>query len=164
MTFTFNLVAILQLIVAVATVWSALPETRSEPIKAWRLGVAPLLSAVTAIIMLAGDVTNHGLEMRWVVGAIAGVVAGGFMGNRVKVESDQIWGLVRLLPGYAGMVAALGVLIMAGIDASQIMFGHPVLSPEHDPAIGASLFAGFLIGRASTIGVRAARAPHSELH
>ncbi|HTR86591.1 MAG TPA: hypothetical protein VMI56_19065, partial [Reyranella sp.] len=83
---------------------------------------------------------------------------------RVKVESDQIWGLIRLLPGYAGLIAALGVLIMAGIDATQAMFGHPVLPPEHDPAIGASLFAGFLVGRALTIGVRASRAPHVELH
>jgi hypothetical protein len=164
MSFNFNLAAVLEVSVAAGAVWMAVPETRPEPIKIWRLGIAPLLGTVTAIIILAGAVANHGLELRWAVAAIAGAVVGGLVGNRAKVESDQIWGLVRLLPGYAGLIAAFGVLIFAGIDATQTMFGHPVLPPEHDPAIGASLFAGFLDGRAWTIGVRASRAPHVELH
>jgi len=164
MSFNFSLVAVLEVSVAAATVWAAVPETRSEPIKVWRLGVAPLLGTVTAIIILAGAVASHGLELRWAVAAIIGAAIGGFVGNRAKVESDQIWGLVRLLPGYAGLIAAFGVLVFAGIDAAQTMFGYPVLPPEHDPAIGASLFAGFLDGRAWTIGVRASRAPHVELN
>ncbi|HTR85205.1 MAG TPA: hypothetical protein VMI56_12060, partial [Reyranella sp.] len=77
MTFNFHLVPVLELIVAAAAVWSALPETRAKPIKVWRLGVAPLLGTVTAIIILAGAVANHGLEMRWVVAAVAGAVVGG---------------------------------------------------------------------------------------
>ena len=53
MTFSFNLAAVLELAVAAATVWAAVPETRTQPIKIWQLGVAPLLTP-----LLQGSVAN----------------------------------------------------------------------------------------------------------
>ena len=164
MSLTFNLAAVLNLAIAAACVWGALPEVRSKPVKLWRLGVPPMLGAVVAVILLAGTPTNHVLEGIWAAAALLGGLAGAAIGSRVRSETDQMWGLVRLRPTYLGVAAATCILAMAMIDSITTLLGYPPAPADRDPAIGGALFAGFLVGRAWTFANKAIRAPHVELH
>jgi hypothetical protein len=164
MSLTFNLPAVLDIGIAAACVWGALPEAGNRPVMLWKLGISPLLGAVLAIILLAGTPSNHLLEAAWVGAAIAGGALGAIMGNRARTETDQMWGLVRLRPTYVGVAAAVGVLAVTVADSLTTLLGHPPAPARHDPAIGGALFAGFLVGRVWRIAAKAIRSPHVELH
>lgn len=164
MSLTFNLAALLNLAIAAGCVWAALPEVRNGPVRLWRLGVPPLLAAMVAIVLLAGTPTNHVLEGIWLAAAILGVAVGAVMGKRVRSETDQMWGLVRLQPTWLGVVAAGCLLVMAIVDSLTTLLGYPPAPANRDPAIGGALFAGVLAGRAWTLAAKAIRAPHVELH
>jgi hypothetical protein len=164
MSLTFNLAALLNLAIAAGCVWGALPEIRTKPVRLWRLGVPPLLAAVVAIVLLAGTPANHLLEGVWLAAAILGGIIGAAMGNRVRSETDQMWGLVRLQPTYLGVAAAACILVMATIDSLTTLLGYPPAPTNRDPAIGGALFAGVLAGRMWTLAAKAIRAPHVELH
>ncbi|MBS0549516.1 MAG: hypothetical protein JSR24_17315 [Proteobacteria bacterium] len=164
MTFTFNLAALLNVLFAVAGLRATLPETRGKPVKLWRLGLPPIFCTVTSIVMLANTPTPHLLEFMWIGAASAGAVAGIVAGSRVHLEVDQMWGAIRLKPSYAGLVAALGVLLTVFADSIALWMGIGLWPPGHDPALGAALLSGFLDGRAWRIAARAVRSPHAELH
>jgi len=164
MSLTFNLPAVLDLGIAAACVWTALPEARNRPVMLWKLGIAPLLGAVVAVILLAGTPSNHLLEAAWVGAAIAGGALGAIMGNRTRIETDQMWGLVRLRPTYVGIAAAVCILAVTMLDSLTTLLGYPPARARYDPAIGGALFAGFLVGRAWRMAAKAIRSPHVELH
>lgn len=164
MAFTFNLAAVLDLGIAAGCVWGTLPERGNRPVMLWKLGIAPLLGAVVAMILLAGTPSNHLLEAAWVGAAIIGGALGGFMGNRTRTETDQMWGLVRLQPTYVGVAAAVCILAVTLADSLTTLLGYPPAPARYDPAIGAALFAGFLVGRVWTMAAKAIRSSHVELH
>jgi hypothetical protein len=164
MSFTFNLAAILNLAIAAGCVWAALPEVRNRPVRLWRLGIPPLLAAMVAIVLLAGTPANHLLEGIWLGAAIVGIAAGAAMGRRMRSETDQMWGLVRLQPTYIGVAAAACILAMAMVDALITLLGYPPAPTDRDPAVGGALFAGFLAGRVWTLAAKAIRDSHVELH
>jgi hypothetical protein len=164
MSLTFNLPAVLNLGIAAACVWGTLPEIRHRPVMLWKLGIPPLFGAVAAIILLAGTPSNHLLEATWLAATLLGGLLGVVMGNRVRTETDQMWGLVRLQPTYLGLTAALCILAVTLVDSLTTLFGYPPAPANRDPAIGAALFAGFLIGRAWTMAAKAIRSSHVELH
>jgi hypothetical protein len=164
MSLTFNLPAVLDLGIAAGCVWATFPEMSNRPVMLWKLGVAPLLGAVVAIILLAGTPSNHLLEAAWVGAVIAGAALGALMGNRTRTETDQMWGLVRLQPTYAGVAAAVGILAVTIVDSVTTLLGYPPAPARYDPAIGGALLAGFLVGRVWRIAARAIRSPHVELH
>jgi hypothetical protein len=164
MSLTFNLPALLNLGIAAACVWGTLPEVRHRPVMLWKLGRPPLFGAVVAMILLAGTPSNHRLEAMWLVAAIVGGALGAVMGNRIRSETDQMWGLVRLQPTYVGMAAAGCILAVTIVDSLTTLLGYPEAPPERDPAIGGALFAGFLIGRVWTLAAKAIRSSHVELH
>ncbi len=62
MNLTFNLVALLNVLLAAAGVWTALPEARGRAVKLWRLGMPPFFCTVASIIMLANTQAIHVLE------------------------------------------------------------------------------------------------------
>jgi hypothetical protein len=164
MSLTFNLPALLDLGIAAACVWTVLPEARNRPVMLWKLGIAPLLGAVVAVILLAGTPSDHLLEAAWVGAAIAGGALGAIMGNRTRIETDQMWGLVRLRPAYTGIAAAVCILAVTMLDSLTTLLGYPPAPARYDPAIGGSLFAGFLVGRVWRMAAKAIRSPHVELH
>lgn len=164
MSLTFNLPALLNLGIAAACVWGTLPEVRHRPVMLWKLGVPPLFGAVVALILLAGTPSNHMLEATWAAAAVLGGIAGAFMGNRARTETDQMWGLVRLQPTYVGMIAAACILAVTMVDSLTTLLGYPPAPASRDPAIGGALFAGFLIGRVWTMAAKAIRSSHVELH
>ena len=164
MSLTFNLPAVLDLAIAAACVREALRETGNRPVMLWKLGVAPLLGAVVAIILLAGTPSNHLLEAAWVGAAIVGGALGAIMGSRARIETDQMWGLVRLQPTYVGVAATVCILAVTMVDSLTTLLGYPPAPARYDPAIGRALFAGFLVGRVWTMAAKAIRSSHVELH
>ena len=155
MSFTFNLPAVLDLGIAAACVRAALRETGNRPVMLWKLGIAPLLGAVVAIILLAGTPSNRMLEAAWVGAAIVGGALGTVMGNRARTETDQMWGLVRLQPTYVGVAAAVCILAVTMVDSLTTLLGYPPAPARYDPAIGGALFAGFLVGRVWKMAAKA---------
>jgi hypothetical protein len=164
MSLTFNLPALLDLGIAAACVRGALRETGNRPVMLWKLGIAPLLGTVVAIILLAGTPSNRMLEAAWVGAAIVGGALGAVMGNRARTETDQMWGLVRLQPTYVGVAAAVCILAVTMVDSLTTLLGYPPAPARYDPAIGGALFAGFLVGRVWRMAAKAIRSSHVELH
>jgi hypothetical protein len=164
MNMTFNLVALLNVLLAAAGLWATVPELRGRPVKLWRLGLPSFFCTMTAIVMLAGTRTPHLLEFAWLIailiGAFAGIVAGSF----VKVKTDQMWGLVHFKPAFLGALPAAAILGLVIVDSSAVWLGHGIWTPTQDPAVAAALLAGFLDGRAWRMAAKAVRAPHADLN
>jgi hypothetical protein len=164
MNVTFNLVALLNVLLAAAGLWSTVPEFRGRPVKLWRLGLPAFFCTMTAIIMLSGTTTPHLLEFAWliagVIGAIAGIVAGSF----VDVKTDQMWGLVQFKPVFLGAASALAILLLALVDSAAVWLNHGLWPLAYDPAVAAALLSGFLDGRAWRMAAKAVRSPHADLN
>ncbi len=164
MSLTFNLAALLNVLLAAAGVWATLPELRGRPVKLWRLGLPPFFCTVSSIVMLANTPTPHLVEFMWVIAGGLGLAAGFFVGSRVKIETDQMWGLVQLDRSYAGLVAAGCILLLVLTDSVALLLGHGLWAPGMDPAEGAALLAGFLDGRTWKMAANAVRSPHADLN
>jgi len=164
MIITFNLVALLNVLLAAAGLWTKVPELRGRPVKLWRLGLPSFFCTMTAIIMLSGTSTPHFLEFAWlvagVIGAFVGVVAGSF----IKIKTDQMWGLVQFRPAFMGAISAAAILALVVVDSSAVWLGHGIWPPTQDPAVAAALLAGFLDGRAWRMAGNAVRSPHADLN
>jgi hypothetical protein len=164
MSFMFNLAATLALLIAAAALWLVRFEVQEKPVKIWWLAVSPLLCTVVAIVLLASDPPSQAPEALRAAAAIVGLAVGVVVGNRVPIETDQMWGSARLAPSYGGVAAASVILSMALIYSATMLPDYPTSPIESNPAIVAALFAGFLDGRAWRMVVRATRARHVDLH
>jgi hypothetical protein len=164
MSLTFNLAALINVLLAAAGVWATLPELRGRPVKLWRLGLPPIFCTVSSIVMLANTPTLHLVEFMWVIAGGLGLAAGFFVGRRVKIKTDQMWGLVQLGRSYTGLLAASCILLLVFADSVALLMGHGLWSPAQDPAEGAALLAGFLDGRAWKMAANAVRSPHADLN
>ena len=164
MNVTFNLVALLNVLLAAAGLGATIPEVRGRPVKLWRLGLPAFFCTMTAIIMLSGTTTPHLLEFAWliagVIGAIAGIVAGSF----VDVKTDQMWGLVQFKPAFLGTASALAILLLVLVDSSAVWLNFGLWPMAYDPAVAAALLSGFLDGRAWRMAAKAVRSPHADLN
>jgi hypothetical protein len=164
MILTFNLVALLNVLVAAGGVWTALPEARGRSMKLWRLGMPPFFCTMASIIMLANTQALHVLEAMWMGAAVGGAVIGVIVGSRAKIRTDQIWGLIHLEPSYAGIVCAVGVLLTVLADSTALWMGVALWPPGQDPAIWAALLSGFLDGRGWRMAAKAVGSPHADLN
>ncbi len=163
MILTFNLVALLNVLLAAGGVWTALPEGRGRAVKLWRLGMPPFFCTMAAIVMLANTPALHVLEAMWLGAAAGGAVIGIIIGSRVKIRTDQIWGLVHLSPSYIGVICAVGVLVTVLADSTALWMGFTQWPPGEDPAIWAALLAGVLDGRGWRMAAKAVGSPHADL-
>lgn len=163
MTYPLSLVNIVTVLASCACLWSIVPEAQGKPQKLWRLGAPAFLATVVALVLLAGAVTSFAHDATWTATALLGTVAGMIRGRSVGVQTDQMWGVVRPQPALDGAVTAVGVLAAALIDAISGFFPEGTLPRQAHVAAASALFAGYLSGRAWTIGTRAARSPHVDL-
>jgi hypothetical protein len=90
-------------------------------------------------------------------------VAGVIRGRSIGVQTDQVWGVVRPQPALDGAVIAVGVVAAALVDAVAGFLPQGTLPRQAHVAAASSLFAGYLAGRAWSMGTRAARSPHVDL-
>ena len=84
-------------------------------------------------------------------------------GRSIGVQTDQVWGVVRPKPTLDGAVIAVGVVAAALVGAIAGFLPPETLPRQAHIAAASSLFAGYLAGRAWTMGTRAARSPHVDL-
>jgi hypothetical protein len=160
----FSLSNILTVAIAVMCLWTIVPQSRGGVVKLWRLALPPCLAAAQALVLLAAvfdATTAHDAE--WLTGLILGGLIGRMRGWALALQTDQMWGLVRLQPTFDGVVAAFGLVVFAMIDSVGAALEDPVVAPEY-VAAGAALCAGYIGFRAIATAVRATRAPHVELH
>jgi uncharacterized membrane protein len=102
-------------------------------------------------------------DATWMATALAGAVVGLLRGRRIVVETDQVWGTVRMPVVYDTVVAAFCILAIASVDGLSGLF-TPGTFPRHAHMAAASaLFAGYLAGRAWSLMRRAVQLPHTEL-
>jgi len=163
MTYPLSLVNILTVIAAAACLWAAVPEAQGKPQKLWRIAVPPFLATLVALVLLAGAVTSFAHDATWAATALVGTVAGVIRGRSIGVQTDQVWGVVRPQPALDGAVIAVGVVAAALVDAVAGFLPQGTLPRQAHIAAASSLFAGYLAGRAWSMGTRAARSPHVDL-
>jgi hypothetical protein len=163
MTYPLSLVNVVTVLAACGCLWSVVAEAKGKPQKLWRLAVPPFLAMLVALVLLAGAVTSFAHDATWTATAVIGTVAGLIRGRSVGVQTDQMWGVVRPQPVLDGAIAAVGVLAAALIDAVSGFLPQGALPRQAHIAAAGAMFAGYLAGRAWTIGSRAARSPHVDL-
>jgi hypothetical protein len=164
MTITFNLAALLNVLLAAAGVWATLPEVRGWPFKLWRLGLPAFFCTMTSIVMLANTPTPHFVEFMWLAAGGIGLVVGLIVGGRVDVKTDQMWGLIQFERSFSGLLSAILILMLVVTDSAALWLGRGVWASGWDPAAAAALLAGFLDGRAWRMAGTAVRSPHADLN
>jgi hypothetical protein len=164
MTITFNLAALLNVLLAGAGVWATLPEVRGWPFKLWRLGLPAFFGTMTSIVMLANTPTSHVVEFMWLAAAGIGLVVGLIVGGRSKISTDQMWGLIQFERSFSGLLCTTLILMLVVTDSAALWLGHGLWDSKWDPATAAALLAGFLDGRAWRMASTAVRSPHADLN
>ncbi len=114
--------------------------------------------------MLANTPVPHLLEFAWLIAGLAGDFSGAIAGSFVRVETDQMWGLVQFRPAFLGALAALAILALVVADSTAVWLGHVPWPLVYDPAVAAALLSGFLDGRAWRMAANAVRSPHADLN
>jgi len=153
-------VALWTALFAAIAVGSIAFELRREIVPVWRLAIAPVAALACAISMPP--------EPRWLgaaIGAVVvGVVGGSVRGLSASLRVDHVWKVLRLrYVTYDGLVVALVLALMAGADIAPVAsFIAHRLTPPPFTAI-ALLCAGYLVGRAASIGVRSQSTPHDDM-
>jgi hypothetical protein len=135
-------------------------ELRREVVPLWRLFLAPLAALAAAVTLPP--------EPRWlalaVAGLVIGIVAGSIRGLSTMLRVDHIWKLMRLRRvAYDGVAFALTIAVLAGADTKPTTaFLMQRMMPVPFAAI-AFFCAGYLLGRAGTIGLRTRSTPHDDI-
>jgi hypothetical protein len=163
MQYPINLVDIAGIAMAAACAYSTLPDPQGRPRKLWRLGLPPLLGIGVSLLILAGAVVSFQHDATWMATALFGTFLGWLRGRFVAVETDQVWGTVRIPPHYDTAIAAVLIFIIALLDGISGVFTPGTLPKHAHMAAGTALCAGYLAGRAWTLARRAMRSPHVEL-
>jgi len=95
--------------------------------------------------------------------ALAGAVVGLLRGRQITVQTDQVWGTVRMPVLYDTVVAAFCIFAIASADGLSGLFKPGTLPRHAHMAAASALFAGYLAGRAWSLMRRAMRSPHTEI-
>ncbi len=155
---------VLTVLVALLCLWTMSPQARGGVLRIWRLGIPACFAAVQALVLLAGVFdASFAHDAEWVVGLAIGAIIGRMRGWTMAVSVDHMRWLVRLPRASDGWLAAVALVVLAGIDFTSAALEIPVVEPQH-VAAAAALFAGYIGGRALSLVVRSERAPHVELH
>ena len=156
-----SLANILTVLMAIACLWTIVPQARGDGVKLWRMVVPPGFAIAQALVLLAGvfDATfAHDAE--WLGGGILGAVLGRMRGWTLSFDIDRIRGLIRVHPSIDIHLAAIGLVVLAAIDFVSASFEDPIVATDF-VAAGAAFFAGYLSCRALAIAVRVSRAANA---
>ncbi len=163
MQYPITLVDVAGIIMAAVCVKSTVPDVQAAPRKLWRLGLPPLLGIGVSLLILAGAVVTFEHDATWMATALAGAIVGLLRGRQIVIETDQVWGTVRMPVVYDTVVAAFCILAIASVDGLSGLFTLGTLPRHAHMAAASALFAGYLAGRAWSLIRRAVRLPHTEL-
>ena len=163
MQYPITLVDVAGIVMAAACVKSTVPDVQAAPRKLWRIGLPPLLGIGVSLLILAGAVVSFEHDATWMATALAGAVIGLLRGRQVVIETDQVWGTVRMPVVYDTAVAAFCIFAIVSIDSLSGLFKPGTLPRHAHMAAASALFAGYLAGRAWSLISRAVQLPHTEL-
>ncbi|HEX9326699.1 MAG TPA: hypothetical protein VF915_09290 [Reyranella sp.] len=163
MQYPITLVDVAGIIMAAVCVKSTVPDVQAAPRKLWRLGLPPLLGIGVSLLILAGAVVTFEHDATWMATALAGAIVGLLRGRQIVIETDQVWGTVRMPVVYDTVVAAFCILAIASVDGLSGLFTLGTFPRHAHMAAASALFAGYLAGRAWSLIRRAVRLPHTEL-
>ena len=149
------------LLSALAAAIVIVPESIGRIVRWWWPAMVALLAALSALALIAyptwGDLKNPGLWMFAILAAVVGVARGYLL----RVDVDQIWGLVRLQRSYDTFLAAVLLVALAAIE---IMLAN--IGPADQPTmeLGMTIAASYLVGLTAAVLFRARSEPHADLH
>ena len=115
---------------AAACVQSTVPDVQAAPRKLWRHGVPPLLGIGVSLLILAGAVVGFEHDATWMATTLCGAIVGLLRGRQIAVQTDQMWGTVRLPAVYDTMIAAFCIFAIASMDGLSGLF-KPGTVPRH---------------------------------
>ncbi|MDI1286304.1 MAG: hypothetical protein PSV46_18100 [Reyranella sp.] len=171
MVFKLNILHLLIALGAAGCAGVLVHEAHGRLLRPSRLAVAPLLAAVAALFLLALVAPEDRAPKLWAVALALGALPGAVRGLVMPLEVDHTWALLRLPRGRDGLwtAAALAVLSVLAIvlsltgDEAGAATGAVTGVWEVLSAAAATGAAGYLGGRALTLFLRTAHAPHSTL-
>ena len=163
MSYPVNLVDVAAVVMAAACARTTLHDLSPKARKLWRLGLPPLLGIGVSLLLLAGAVVSFEHDITWMVTALVGTLAGWLRGRRIPVRTDQVWGTIRTPVTYDAVIAGFCLFAITLADSLSGLLSVGFLPRHAHMAAASGLFAGYIAGRAWSLGRRAVEAPHSEL-
>ncbi|MCA0304075.1 MAG: hypothetical protein LCH95_16850 [Proteobacteria bacterium] len=163
MSYPINLVDIAAVLMAAGCAHTTLSDLSPRARKLWRIGLPPLLGIGVSLLMLAGAVVSFAHDVTWVATAALGTLAGWLRGHRIAVQTDQIWGTIRTPVSYDAVTAGFCLFAITFADSLSGLLPPGTLPRHAHMAATSGVFAGYLAGRAWSLGKRAVGAPHTDL-
>ena len=149
---------VLTVLLAIACLWTVVPQARGGRVRLWRLALPPALATAQALVLLAGvfDATIvHDAE--WLGAGLLGAVLGRMRGWNLAFDLDRTRQLISTAPSIDIHLAALALVVLAAIDFTSASLDTPIV-PTDIVASGAAFVAGYIACRALALAVRVARA------
>jgi hypothetical protein len=149
---------VLTVLLAIACLWTVVPQARGGRVRLWRMALPPALAIAQALVLLAGvfDATLvHDAE--WLGAGLLGAFLGRMRGWNLAFDLDRTRRLISTPPSIDVHLAAIGLVVLAAIDFTSASLETPIM-PTDIVASGAAFVAGYIACRALALAVRAARA------
>lgn len=167
MVFKLNVLHLLIALGATGCAGVLLREAQGRLLRPSRLAVAPLLAAVAALFLLALVAPGDREPKLWAVALALGALPGAVRGLMMPLEVDHTWALLRLPRGRDGLWTAVALAVLSALAVVLSVTGGEAGAAtgiwEVLSAAAATAAAGYLGGRALTLFLRTAHAPHSAL-
>lgn len=157
MVSTLSLANGLTLLFAALCLWTMAAQSRGGVTTLGRVALPGGFALMATLMLLAGVFEASFLfDILWVAAFGVGSVIGRIRGWMLSVKSNREAGLVSLPATVDGLVAALILAGLSGIDFISAMLGEALIEPGYIAAASA-LCAGFLGYRVLVIALRVVR-------
>jgi hypothetical protein len=158
-----NLLHLVLVLGAMASVHLVLREIRRHTMRRWKLFVPPVVAVAVAMILVLFQLAAK--QPAWWFGALMafGLAVGALRGATVPLDVDHTWRLVRPTSRRALLWASLVIPVAVGLEIGGALAGPPGNIWRLVATLAAVLAAGLLAGRALALAFRLWRAPHVDL-
>ena len=157
MVSTLSLANGLTLLFAALCLWTMALQSRGGATTLGRVALPGGFALMATLMLLAGVFEASILfDILWVVAFALGSMIGRIRGWMLSVQSNREAGLVSLPATVDGLVAALILAALSGIDFTSAILGEALIEPGYIAAASA-LCAGFLGYRMLVIALRVVR-------
>lgn len=147
----------LTLLFAALCLWTMAAQSRGGVTSLGRLALPGGFALLAALMLLASVFEPSVLfDVLWLAAFVVGSVIGRIRGWMLPVEPNRESGLIALPATADGLVVAVVLTAVAGIDFASAMRGQAIVEPGYIAAASA-LCAGFLGYRVLVIALRVVR-------
>ena len=157
MVSTLSLANGLTLLFAALCLWTMALQSRGGVTTLGRVALPGGFAVMATLMLLAGVFeTSLLIDILWVAAFAVGSVIGRIRGWMLSVQSNREAGLVSLPATVDGLVAALTLAALSGMDFISALLGEALIEPGYI-AVASALCAGFLGYRVLVIALRVVR-------